>query len=291
MRAKSRSPQTLAAKNKMKKYILILIVSSVVCIAYGETKPLMPVQAYIWYRRSVDINGDAKSCADILNKYRLPTEDEKRAYLYSKYMHIPMSEDGPQSYSFSEDTIVSHDIYSLCSWLMNDSPTNQTPNIVEFIKNKNSEFEELQSEFIKQTEEKKTRVDAAMLSLGNLGTNAMPYYMEFLKSDSKVLYEGACRGISELFKNEAIPTQTKKQWIREFIDIIWYPNTPCREALVQELLLLDEQGHAPMDIKDWVSICTGETDITVFERVHFLYPKEFREWEKKEGGFRPLVWE
>jgi hypothetical protein len=270
----------------MKKYILILIVSSVVWIAYGETKPLMPVQPYIWYRRSVDINGDAKNCAEILNKYRLPTENEKRAYLYSNYMHIPLSEDGPKTYSFSEDTIVSYDLYPLCSWLMTDAPAKQTPIVVEFINKTNSEFEELQSEFIKQTEEKKTRVDAAMLSLGSLGTNAMPYYMEFLKSDSEVLYKSACRGMSELFKNKDITDQAKRAWVGDLIEIIWYPNTPCRDTVIQELLSLDASGDAPVDIKAWVSICVGEKNLEVYEQIQSMHPNEFNEWLKKEGGFQ-----
>jgi len=207
-------------------------------------------------------------------------------------MHVSVNEEGPQTRSFSADTIVSDDLYPLCSWLIADAPDKNTPNIIEFINKKNSEFERLQSEFIKMTEEKKTAARAAILSLAALGENAMPYYMDYLKSDSEALYANACSGISELFKSKAVQDEMKKRWVRDLVMFLWNnPNSQCRKELVRTLLLLDERDKAPMNIKDWVSICATESDITVFERVHYLYPKEFREWEKKEGGFRPLVWE
>jgi len=267
----------------MKKYLSMFIVFTAVSTAYCETKPLMPVQAYMFYRLGKESDGQN---GPALIRYRLPSEDEKRRYLYSDYVR-DFSNGG------SGDQITRIDIGRLCRWLIEDAPQENIPCVAGFIADKNREAEKIQAECLAALKEKQQQIGEAVWALGEeLGVGAMPYYMDYLKSDSEALYANACSGISELFKSKAVQDEMKKRWVRDLVIFLWdNPNAQCRKELVRTLLLLDERDEAPMNIKDWVSICAAETDITVFERVHYLYPKEFREWEKKEGGFRPLVWE
>lgn len=266
------------------KTLVLLTVYFPALFAYCEQKPSMPVQDYIFYRRAKEFDSADGSASIHLQQYRLPTEQEKRAYLYSNYAHDFVG-------GGNGDTITFLDIRPICSWLIKDAPKENIPHVVEFISQKNKEFEKVQAEYINNLNERKGIVRQALCSLADLGADAMPYYMEFLKSDSEIIYGGAIAGVSELFESKNISEQQKRKWIEDLVELVWVPNTPCRKRLVQELLRLDGKGLAPMKIEDWVSICFGEKDISVFEQVYSLYPKEFREWEKKEGGFRPLVWE
>jgi len=250
-------------------------------LVYCEEKPPMPVQVYMFYRRAEEFSG--KADADHLRVYRLPTEAEKQVYLYSSYVHDFSGGNG------RSDEITFLDVRRLCSWLIKDAPQENVPYVLEFIHKRNMEHKKIQDELLASLNKKKEVVGEAMLSLADLGTNAMPSYINFLKSEDEILYEGACWGIKALFKNKDISEETKRKWIHDLIEVIWFPSTPSRDCLIQQLLYLDQEGYAPMDIEDWVSICFCEKDIEIFEQVRFLYPEEYMEWQGKEGGFRKLI--
>jgi hypothetical protein len=267
----------------MIKKMMHLFVFAGVMSAYCEQKPPMPVQVYMFNRITVESDGGNTNNLSWQKKYRLPTDKEKRAYLYSSYIGSFAREGG-------EDNVITlWDIGRLCKWLIRDSPNENISYIVGFVDEKAKEYKKDQTEFFTKKNEMEQIITQPMLALSGLGADAMPYYLKFLKSDNEILHQAACQGVSELFKNKDISEETKKAWIREFIDLVWYPDAPCRKQLVSELLSLDSGGYAPMDIKDWVSICCAETDIEVFEKVYALHPEEFREWQKKKGGFRSLI--
>jgi hypothetical protein len=262
----------------MKKHILIWCTITSVITAYCEEKPVMPVQCYISYRLA---KGSGADEALFLNKYRVPTVDEQYAYLYAN-CEYPES----QIIEFNNNEVLPAHIHLLCEWLVADAPDENIPQIIEFVNRVNKEAENIQSELNKLMKEKRSQAYAGMRSLVGLGADAMPYYMEFLQSDSEIIYSGACEGISKLFKNKDIPDQIKRKWIAELIETIWIPDTSCRDDVIEMLLSLDSSGDAPVTIKDWVSICVGEKNLAVYEQIQFMHPKEFKKWLKKEGGFR-----
>lgn len=267
----------------MKKYILILLISSIGSQVVGDNKPLMPLQAYMFYRRTIESQENPNSTAHLLNQYRFPSAEEQRSFLYADYLHYPTNTVLGNQYTI-------FDIPDLSSWLLEDNPSRNIPYLIEYMDKQNADYKKEEAKLKSIMTEKRQMVHAVMHSLTDLGADAMPYYFEFLKGDSEILYQSACKEMSVLFKNKEIPEEIKKKWIRDIIELIWLPNTPCRKLVIHELLYLDQEGFAPMRIEDWVSICFGEKDLGVYESVEDMYPKEFKEWVKKEGGFLAPFW-
>ncbi len=198
----------------IKAHILLLFMLASVGVAWCDEKPLMSVAQYVSYRHCED--QEFRSL--YLKRYRLPTEHEKRMYVYANYAEIP---DSPGTVVSKEPICYTFHLGFLCEWLIEDSPQTNTTFLVRFIQEKNKEASQLHEECSSEIRRMENLAWSAVSALSRrLGADAFPHLVELLETSSGSLQRSIISEMEMLFSANK-DAEKREEWVRVLLDDVY----------------------------------------------------------------------
>jgi hypothetical protein len=214
-------------------FVFFAVSTSAVC---GE-KPCMPPNVYRFYRAWNEAEDDPLS----MNFYRLPTDEEKRQYLYADYCEItPGKSEKPNT----------TDLTQICKWLIEDDPEENIPFVISYINSKDQEVQKARDQYLAKKKELEREVGAVIVPLVESAPNPLEHLIKFLNTDSEVLHLGSEWGIRTLFERIQDDPVEKKRCLNFLIHETAGMSNEGQRIIARTLYHLHQEGVICMSFED-----------------------------------------